>query len=40
MVEAASLKAFGTPTFIVDGEMFGGADRIDHIDRWLSSRAA
>ena len=35
--EAVNLKAFGTPTFIVDGEMFWGSDRIDHIDRWLTS---
>lgn len=34
--EAINLKAFGTPTFIVDGEMFWGSDRIDHIDRWLT----
>ena len=34
--EAINLKAFGTPTFVVDGEMFWGADRIDHIDRWLT----
>lgn len=34
--EAAQKKAFGTPTFIVDGEMFWGSDRIDHLDRWLA----
>lgn len=34
--EAGKAKAFGTPTFIVDGEMFWGSDRIDHIDRWLT----
>lgn len=34
--EAVTAKAFGTPTFIVDGEMFWGSDRIDHIDRWLT----
>ena len=34
--EAISRQAFGTPTFIVDGEMFWGSDRIDHIDRWLA----
>jgi len=37
--EAGRLQAFGTPTFIVDGEMFWGADRIDHIDRWLARRS-
>ena len=26
---------FGAPTFIVDGEMFWGVDRLDHLDRWL-----
>lgn len=35
--EAVQAKAFGTPTFIVDGEMFWGSDRIDHIDRWLTA---
>jgi len=34
--EAGKLNAFGTPTFVVDGEMFWGSDRIDHIDRWLA----
>lgn len=37
--EAIALKAFGTPTFMVDGEMFWGSDRIDQIDRWLSRKA-
>lgn len=36
--EAIEKKAFGTPTFIIDGEMFWGSDRIDHIDRWLAQR--
>jgi 2-hydroxychromene-2-carboxylate isomerase len=36
--EAIEAKAFGTPTFIVDGEMFWGSDRIDHIDRWLAQK--
>jgi len=27
----------GAPFFIVDGEPFWGADRIDHIERWLST---
>jgi 2-hydroxychromene-2-carboxylate isomerase len=34
--EAAQKQAFGTPTFIVDGEMFWGSDRVDHLDRWLA----
>jgi 2-hydroxychromene-2-carboxylate isomerase len=37
--EAIALKAFGTPTFMVDGEMFWGSDRIDQIDRWLARKA-
>ncbi|MFN4310707.1 MAG: 2-hydroxychromene-2-carboxylate isomerase [Ferrovibrio sp.] len=37
--EATALKAFGTPTFVVDGEMFWGSDRIDQIDQWLSRKA-
>jgi 2-hydroxychromene-2-carboxylate isomerase len=34
--EAGRLNAFGTPTFIVDGEMFWGSDRIDQLDHWLA----
>jgi len=34
--EAVQKQAFGTPTFIVDGEMFWGSDRVDHLDRWLA----
>lgn len=34
--EAAIAKGvFGSPFFLVDGEGFWGADRIDQIDRWL-----
>ncbi|UUX50904.1 2-hydroxychromene-2-carboxylate isomerase [Nisaea acidiphila] len=35
----ASIEAgvCGAPYFIVDGEPFWGADRIDHIERWLST---
>lgn len=36
--EAIEKKAFGTPTFIVDGEMFWGSDRVDHLDLWLARR--
>jgi len=28
---------FGCPTFIVDGEMFWGADRLDQVDRWIAT---
>ena len=30
-------KVFGAPMFIVDGEMFWGVDRLDHLDKWLKS---
>ena len=33
--EAIERGIFGAPTFIVDGEMFWGVDRLDHLDRWL-----
>ena len=37
-VEAAvSLGVFGSPYFVVDGEPFWGADRLDQVERWLSS---
>ena len=29
--------AFGSPYVIVDGEPFWGADRLDHVDRWLAT---
>ena len=28
---------FGAPMFIVEGEMFWGVDRMDHLDKWLQS---
>lgn len=37
-VDAALARGvFGCPTFIVDGEMFWGADRADQVDRWLAT---
>ena len=35
----ASIEAgvCGAPFFIVDGEPFWGADRLDHVERWLST---
>lgn len=35
----ASIEAgvCGAPYFIVDGEPFWGADRLDHVERWLST---
>ncbi|MCW5652567.1 2-hydroxychromene-2-carboxylate isomerase [Hydrogenophaga sp.] len=34
----ASLQAgvFGSPTVVVDGEMFWGLDKLDQLDRWLT----
>ena len=36
-----SLKAgvFGSPTVVVDGEMFWGVDRLDEVDYWLTTGA-
>ncbi len=35
----ASLRAgvFGSPTFIIDGEMFWGYDRMGEVDEWLAT---
>lgn len=42
-IEAGNLAVqkgvFGTPFFFIGDEGFWGADRIDHLDRWLSGRA-
>ena len=36
--DAAIAKGvFGSPTFIIDGEPFWGADRLDQVDRWLQT---
>jgi 2-hydroxychromene-2-carboxylate isomerase len=34
----ASIKAgvFGSPTVVVDGELFWGVDKLDQLDRWLA----
>lgn len=34
---ALARGVFGSPFVIVDGEPFWGHDRLDHVDRWLSS---
>ena len=34
---AVGRGVFGSPYFIVDGEPFWGADRIDQLDRWLTT---
>ena len=37
-VEAATARGvFGSPYIIVDDEPFWGADRLDHVERWLAS---
>jgi len=28
---------FGSPITVVDGEPFWGADRLDHVERWLAT---
>lgn len=37
LAEAQALGIFGTPTYVVDGELFWGQDRLDFVDRKLSS---
>ncbi len=32
---AVAAGVWGTPTFVVDGEMFWGADRLHLVDDWL-----
>ena len=34
-VEAEGLGVFGSPTFVVAGELFWGQDRLDFVDRAL-----
>ena len=34
---AIARNVFGSPFFIVDGEPFWGADRLDHVERWLAT---
>jgi 2-hydroxychromene-2-carboxylate isomerase len=35
--EAIARNVFGSPYFLVDGEPFWGADRLDHVERWLAT---
>lgn len=35
--EAEQLGIFGTPTYVVDGELFWGQDRLDFVDRALAA---
>ena len=34
--EAITRQVFGAPTFIVDGELFWGQDRLDFLERALA----
>lgn len=34
--DAIKLGVFGSPTCVVDGEMFWGSDRLEQLDRWLT----
>ena len=36
--EAIDTSVFGAPTFVVDGEMFWGQDRLDFVERKLASK--
>jgi 2-hydroxychromene-2-carboxylate isomerase len=37
-VDAAIARGvFGSPYFVVDGEPFWGSDRLDQVDRWLTT---
>jgi len=37
LAEAEARGIFGTPTYVVDGELFWGQDRLDFVDRKLAS---
>ncbi|KMO34947.1 2-hydroxychromene-2-carboxylate isomerase [Methylobacterium variabile] len=37
--EAEALGVFGSPTIVLDGELFWGQDRLDFVDRALARRA-
>jgi len=34
--KAMEAGIFGSPTTVIDGELFWGSDRLEQIDRWLS----
>jgi 2-hydroxychromene-2-carboxylate isomerase len=40
LAEAEQRGIFGTPTYVVDGELFWGQDRLDFVDRALAKAAA
>ena len=35
--EAETLGVFGAPTFVIEGELFWGQDRLDFVDRRLDA---
>ena len=35
--EAMARGVFGSPFIVVDGEPFWGLDRLDQVERWLST---
>ena len=40
LAEAERLGIFGTPTYVVDGELFWGQDRLDFVERALLATPA
>jgi 2-hydroxychromene-2-carboxylate isomerase len=38
--EAETLGVFGAPTFVIDGELFWGQDRLEFVDRRLDALRA
>lgn len=34
--QAMEVGVFGSPTTVIDGELFWGSDRLEQVDRWLS----
>jgi len=39
LAEAERIGIFGTPTYVIDGELFWGQDRLDFVDRTLKAQA-
>ena len=37
VTDAISRGVFGSPTVVVDGETFWGADRLGQVDKWMDS---
>jgi protein-disulfide isomerase len=38
--QAIDAGVFGAPSFVVDGELFWGQDRLDFVERALAAKAA